>query len=47
MRGTEVAMTEGRWLLSELPECSAPKTQMIALRLMHTHLIYPLPYALA
>ena len=26
MRGTEVAATEGQWLLSKLPECSAPKT---------------------
>ena len=26
MRGTEVAATEGWWLLSKLPECSAPKT---------------------
>ena len=41
MRGTEVAMTEGWWLLSKLPECSAPKTKMIASRLMHASLIYP------
>ena len=26
MRGTEVATAEGQWLLSKLPECSAPKT---------------------
>ena len=26
MRGTRVAATEGHWLLSKLPECSAPKT---------------------
>ena len=26
MRGTKVAATEGQWLLSKLPECSAPKT---------------------
>ena len=25
IRGHEVAMTEGQWLLSKLPECSAPK----------------------
>ena len=41
IRGTEVAMTEGQWLLTKLPECSAPKTQMMASRLMHTLLIYP------
>ena len=41
-RGTKVAMTEGQRLFSKLPECSAPKTQMIASRLMHTLLIYPL-----
>ena len=41
MRGTKVAMTEGRWLLSELPGCSAPKSQMMALRLMCTLFIYP------
>ena len=41
MRGTKVAMTEGQWLFSKLPECSAPKTQMTAPRLMHALLIYP------
>ena len=41
MRSTEVSMTEGQWLLSKLPECSAPKTQMIASRLMHALFIYP------
>ena len=41
MRGTEVAATEGQWLHSKLPECSAPKTEMTALRLMCTLLIYP------
>ena len=41
MRGTKVAATEGQWLLNKLPECSAPNTQTIALRLMHTLLIYP------
>ena len=25
MRGTKVAVTEGQWLLSKSPECSAPK----------------------
>ena len=44
-RGTEVATTEGQWLFSKLPECSAPKTQTTAPRLVHTLLIYPLPYA--
>ena len=43
MRGTKVTMTKGQSLHSKLPECSAPKTQMIALRLMHALLIYP-PY---
>ena len=42
-RDTEVAATEGRWLLCKLPECSAPKTQMTAPRLMCTLLIYPYP----
>ena len=43
MRGTEVAMTEGWWLLSRLPECSAPKTQTIALRLVGMLSLYT-PY---
>ena len=41
MRGTKVATTEGQWFLITLPECSAPKTQTIALRLVHGLLIYP------
>ena len=40
MRGTKVTATAGWWLLSKLPECSAPKTQMTALRLVHALLIY-------
>ena len=39
-RGTEVATTEGWWLLGKLPECSAPKTQTIVSRLMHVLPIY-------
>ena len=42
MRGTKVAMTEGQWLFSKLPECSAPN-QMTALRLVCTLCIYPYP----
>ena len=47
MRGNEVAATEGWWLLSKLPECSAPKTQMIASNLMHALLIYPPPLCIS
>ena len=39
-RGTEVATTEGWWLLCKVPECSVPKTKMTAPRLMHALLIY-------
>ena len=35
-RGTEVATTEGQWLLSKLPECSAPKTPDDSLK-AHAH----------
>ena len=47
MRGTKVAATKGWWLPSRLPECSAPKTQIIASRLMHILLIYPLPLCIS
>ena len=39
MRGTEVAATEGRWLLSKLPECSAPITPDNSLE-AHVHSPY-------
>ena len=43
VRGTEVAMTKGQWLLSKLPECSVPKIQTTAPDLMHTPLYTPYP----
>ena len=36
MRGTEVAVAEGLWLLSKLPECSAPKNSDDSLE-AHVH----------
>ena len=36
MRGTEVATTEGQWLLSQLPECVAPKNPDDSCELMCT-----------
>ena len=33
-RGTKVATTEGQWLLSKLPECSAAKNPNNSLKLM-------------
>ena len=34
------SQNRGQWLLSKLPECSAPKTQTIASRLVYALLIY-------
>ena len=42
MRGTNVGTTEGRWLLSKLPECSSPKTPDNSLEAyMHSPYISP------
>ena len=39
MRGTKVAATEGQWLLSKLPECSAPKNPDSSFK-AHVHCPY-------
>ena len=42
-----MATTEHQWPYLKLPECSALKTQMTALRLLHAFLLYPIPNAQA
>ena len=43
MRGTKVAITEGQWLLSKLPECVAPKNPDDSLK-AHAPSPYVPPY---